>query len=240
MKTLAYNTSKGAVVNFTRTLAGEWGKYDINVNASAPGFFPSKMTKGTLERIGAENARRPRAAAAPGRRRRPEGRDAAVRLARPASTSPASCWRSTAACQRSSPRADARSTMKFGVEIPFVEHLGFELLRFERRRGRDRARAARPSSMNSWGVAHGGVTDDAARRGHGPRGAQPGEDGVAEHSGVVTIEMKTSFMRPGLGRLVGHGPAAAPHRVDGLLRGHRCVDAEGQLAAPTPPAPSST
>ncbi len=55
MAMLAYNTSKAAVVNFTRTLAGEWGKYNINVNALAPGMFPSKMTQGTLERIGIEN-----------------------------------------------------------------------------------------------------------------------------------------------------------------------------------------
>ena len=52
MQTLAYNTSKGAVVNFTRTLAGEWGPYNINVNAIAPGFFPSKMTKGILATLG--------------------------------------------------------------------------------------------------------------------------------------------------------------------------------------------
>jgi gluconate 5-dehydrogenase len=54
MTMVAYNTSKGAVVNFTRTLAGEWGKYNINVNALAPGFFPSKMTKATLEHYGAD------------------------------------------------------------------------------------------------------------------------------------------------------------------------------------------
>ncbi|HPZ58515.1 MAG TPA: SDR family oxidoreductase, partial [Ottowia sp.] len=52
--TIAYNTSKGAVVNFTRALATEWGKYGITVNAICPGFFPSKMTRGTLERLGEE------------------------------------------------------------------------------------------------------------------------------------------------------------------------------------------
>ncbi|HQR04406.1 MAG: SDR family oxidoreductase [Proteobacteria bacterium] len=51
MQTLAYNTSKGAVVNFTRTLATEWGCHGINVNAICPGFFPSKMTQGLLSRI---------------------------------------------------------------------------------------------------------------------------------------------------------------------------------------------
>ena len=54
MKTIAYNTSKGAAVNFTRALAGEWGQYGITVNALAPGFFPSKMTKGLLASIGQE------------------------------------------------------------------------------------------------------------------------------------------------------------------------------------------
>lgn len=46
--TLAYNASKGAVVNMTRTLANEWARYGINVNAIAPGYFPTKMT----ERLG--------------------------------------------------------------------------------------------------------------------------------------------------------------------------------------------
>ena len=54
MQTIAYNTSKGAVVNFTKALAGEWGKYGITVNAICPGFFPSKMTYGLLEKMGAE------------------------------------------------------------------------------------------------------------------------------------------------------------------------------------------
>lgn len=46
--TLAYNTSKGADVNFTRALAAEWAKYGITVNSICPGYFPTKMTKGTL------------------------------------------------------------------------------------------------------------------------------------------------------------------------------------------------
>lgn len=54
MKTIAYNTSKGAVVNFTRALGCEWGPLGITVNAICPGFFPSKMTAGTLERLGEE------------------------------------------------------------------------------------------------------------------------------------------------------------------------------------------
>jgi NAD(P)-dependent dehydrogenase (short-subunit alcohol dehydrogenase family) len=52
MHTIAYNTSKGAAVNFTRALASEWGGYNINVNAVCPGFFPTKMAKGMLERVG--------------------------------------------------------------------------------------------------------------------------------------------------------------------------------------------
>ena len=52
MHTIAYNTSKGAAVNFTRALASEWGHYNINVNAVCPGFFPTKMARGVLERMG--------------------------------------------------------------------------------------------------------------------------------------------------------------------------------------------
>jgi NAD(P)-dependent dehydrogenase (short-subunit alcohol dehydrogenase family) len=54
MSTIAYNTSKGAVINFTRALACEWGRHGITVNAIAPGFFPSKMTRGTLEAVGVD------------------------------------------------------------------------------------------------------------------------------------------------------------------------------------------
>lgn len=49
--TIAYNTSKAALINFTRTLAAEWGRYNINVNALCPGFFPSKLSAGLLEQV---------------------------------------------------------------------------------------------------------------------------------------------------------------------------------------------
>ncbi len=52
MQTIAYNTSKGAVINFTRALACEWGRWGINVNAICPGFFPSRMTRSTLDKLG--------------------------------------------------------------------------------------------------------------------------------------------------------------------------------------------
>ena len=54
MNTIAYSTSKGAVVNFTRTLAAEWGQYNINVNAICPGFFMTKLAEGLIKSLGEE------------------------------------------------------------------------------------------------------------------------------------------------------------------------------------------
>lgn len=52
MQAIAYNSSKAALINFTRTLAGEWGRHGITVNALAPGFFPSKMSQGLIDALG--------------------------------------------------------------------------------------------------------------------------------------------------------------------------------------------
>jgi gluconate 5-dehydrogenase len=59
--TIAYNATKGGVINMTRALAAEWGAYGITVNAIAPGYFPSKMTNKVLGEFEADLvARTPR------------------------------------------------------------------------------------------------------------------------------------------------------------------------------------
>ena len=119
--------------------------------------------------------------------------------------------------------------MKFLVTIPFVELLGLELLRFEHGEA-EIAITLRDELTNSWGVAHGGVTMTLLDVVMAHAARSPGDDGVVETSGVVTVEMKTSFLRPGLGRLVGTGRrlhrTASMAFCEGSL-----VDAEGQLIA---------
>ena len=43
-----YHAAKGGVVNLTRALAGEWGKYGITVNSICPGYFYTPLTEETL------------------------------------------------------------------------------------------------------------------------------------------------------------------------------------------------
>lgn len=102
--------------------------------------------------------------------------------------------------------------MEFPRHIPFVDLLGFELLKFDSGEA-EIAVTVRDELCNSWMVAHGGLTMtllDVAMA-HAARSPKPGAEPTGQ--GVVTIEMKTSFMRPGLGRLVArarilHGTAS--------------------------------
>jgi gluconate 5-dehydrogenase len=50
MDAIGYSTSKGAMITFTKDLAVKWGPHQINVNAIAPGFFPTKMSRALIER----------------------------------------------------------------------------------------------------------------------------------------------------------------------------------------------
>jgi uncharacterized protein (TIGR00369 family) len=83
--------------------------------------------------------------------------------------------------------------MGFGIDIPFVTHMGFELELFE---GGESAISytPKPEHLNTFGVTHGGacmtlldVTLALAAR------------SMQKDMGAVTIEMKTSFMRPSPG-----------------------------------------
>ncbi|MES2229211.1 MAG: PaaI family thioesterase [Pseudomonadota bacterium] len=90
-------------------------------------------------------------------------------------------------------------SLSFGALIPFVEHLGIRLERFEG--GESALRfTARPEHLNTFDVTHGGVCMtllDVAMA-SAARSVQP-------DMGVVTIEMKTSFMRPAVGPLTIKG-----------------------------------
>ena len=44
-----YHAAKGGVVNMTRALAAEWGKYGITVNSICPGYFYTDLTTATLD-----------------------------------------------------------------------------------------------------------------------------------------------------------------------------------------------
>jgi len=52
LNSIPYNTSKGAIIIFTKDLATKWAKYNINVNCIAPGWFHTKMTKWVLDKRG--------------------------------------------------------------------------------------------------------------------------------------------------------------------------------------------
>ena len=87
----------------------------------------------------------------------------------------------------------------YGVHIPFVEHLGFDLTVFEGGQS-EIVFLPKPEHLNSFEVTHGGavMTLMDVTMATAARSLQP-------EMGVVTIEMKTSFLRPARGRLTGKG-----------------------------------
>jgi uncharacterized protein (TIGR00369 family) len=119
--------------------------------------------------------------------------------------------------------------MKFKVHIPFVEALGFELQRFDNGSA-EIAATPRDEQMNSWGVLHGGVTMTLLDVAMAHAARSPVDGAEPDPRGVVTVEMKTSFMRPGIGRVVAHGrllhKTASLAFCEGTL-----LDAQGALLA---------
>ena len=120
--------------------------------------------------------------------------------------------------------------MKFKIHIPFVEAQGFELLRFENGEA-EIALTPRADQLNSWNVVHGGVTMtllDVAMA-HAARSPRAGA-AEPDSRGVVTIEMKTSFMRPGIGRVRAQGRLLTQTKTMAFCEGS-LFDAQNQLVA---------
>jgi uncharacterized protein (TIGR00369 family) len=96
------------------------------------------------------------------------------------------------------------ATSTFSVHIPFVEMLGFELIGCDAGRA-EIALTLREELTNSRDMAHGGVSMTLLDVVMAHAARSPNQPNQPPAGGVVTIEMKTSFMRPGVGRLVAHG-----------------------------------
>jgi len=119
--------------------------------------------------------------------------------------------------------------MKFPMHIPFVEALGFELHRFDGGDAELRVDLGQ-AHLNSWDVAHGGVlmTMLDVAMAHAARSIHADQPGGGP--GVVTVEMKTSFMRPAEGRLRAAGKLL--HRSTTMAFCEASVlDGDGHLCA---------
>jgi uncharacterized protein (TIGR00369 family) len=119
--------------------------------------------------------------------------------------------------------------MKFLATIPFVDLLGMELVACEAGQA-EIALTLREELTNSWSVAHGGVTMTLLDVVMAHAARSPNQPGHAESPGVVTIEMKTSFLRAGLGRLTARGRLL--HRTASLaFTEGTVIDEKGELLA---------
>ena len=119
--------------------------------------------------------------------------------------------------------------MAFPNLIPFVEHLGFEFLSYDAGAA-EIAIELSDELTNTWGVAHGGLTMTLLDIVMAHAARSPNQAGYDPSKGIVTIEMKTSFMRPGVGRLVGRGKVL--HRTGSTAFCEGSVfDSKGALVA---------
>ncbi|WP_341887924.1 PaaI family thioesterase [Variovorax sp. YR752] len=119
--------------------------------------------------------------------------------------------------------------MQFLATIPFVDLLGMELVACEAGQA-EIALTLREELTNSWSVAHGGVTMTLLDVVMAHAARSPNQPGHPESPGVVTIEMKTSFLRAGLGRLTARGKLL--HRTASLaFTEGTVVDDKGELLA---------
>jgi uncharacterized protein (TIGR00369 family) len=90
------------------------------------------------------------------------------------------------------------------AHIPFLALLGCELKRFHGGEA-ELTLALQETFTNAWGVAHGGISMTLLDTAMGHAARSPDEPGGEPRTAVVTVEMKTSFMRPGQGRLTAQG-----------------------------------
>jgi uncharacterized protein (TIGR00369 family) len=115
-------------------------------------------------------------------------------------------------------------TIPYGVHVPFIEHLGMTLERFDNGLA-EMHFTARPEHLNTYEVTHGGacMTLLDVVMASASRSLQP-------ELGVVTIEMKTSFMQPAKGLLKATGRVL--HRTGRMAFAEgRIEDADGRLCA---------
>jgi uncharacterized protein (TIGR00369 family) len=119
--------------------------------------------------------------------------------------------------------------LQFPLRIPFVENLGLELWHFGGGKAELQVALAEPH-LNSWEVAHGGVimTMLDVAMAHAARSANSTDP--MDAPGVVTIEMKTSFMRAAEGRLRAVGLLLHRTTTMAFTEGH-VYDADQHLCA---------
>jgi uncharacterized protein (TIGR00369 family) len=119
--------------------------------------------------------------------------------------------------------------VKFLSHIPFVELLGMQLERLEPGEA-EITLPMREELTNSWGVTHGGVTMTLLDVALAHAARSPDRVSGEIPPGVVTVEMKTSFLRPGTGTL--RATAKLLHKTASMAFCEGSVlDEAGQLLA---------